>query len=73
MIERFNGLLTLMEAMTLEDESALRHAEIRDLVRMTPSHWHLTSEAIEAIQAIQGMGGIRTMVGCSSLGFRKLP
>ena len=69
-IERFSGLLTLMDTTTLEDESALHHTKIRDLARMTPSHWHLTSGAIEAIQ---GMDGLRTTGGCSSLGFRKRP
>ena len=69
-IERFSGLLTLMDTTTLEYEIALRNAEIRDLVRMTPSNWHLTPGAIEAMQRIEG---IRTTVGFSILGFRKLP
>ncbi len=69
-IERFSGPLTLMETPTLEYEIALRNAEIRDLVRMTPSNWHLTSGTIEAMQRIEG---IRTTVGFSILGLRKLP
>jgi len=72
--KRERTMKRLAHSLRFEGESTVRHsvhlggAELRDLVCMSPSFWHITPEDLDSIE---GEDPLRVTVNCHLLRFRK--
>jgi len=73
--KRERTLARLTPALRLEGESTVRHTadlggdDLRNLVHMSPSHWHVTPEELHSMDQAEPLA---VTVNCHLLSFRKL-